>query len=114
MRVVVVTVDTGRFRATGTLPRGGRGAIRWIDDARLAVFPVEVPGAVEIRTAALVQTASIGRWYAQDVALARGKAFGTDWRGDLIAAALPSGSARVLRRLPGVAGGPVVVVPAPG
>jgi len=95
----LVRVDpAGRVRAVPASIVGAAEIAWW--SGRIVVLPRWSTGSAQVFDEGLRLVGRVGSWTASDSAVANGRAFGV-WEGALLAADLPRGPAKVLRRLPG-------------
>jgi hypothetical protein len=100
-RVVVDARGRARVRTTPFARTSSVGSIVWLDARRVAFLPAgdgrERTRVYDVRLRLL---AHFQGWSAQSPVLLGDAVLGLTWRGELVSARLPSGPARVVRRLP--------------
>jgi hypothetical protein len=112
----LVLVQLGKAVAVRSIPLAApmmTGDVHWLPDGRLLFLPTIDRDKGRVLDGSLRTRSRFG-WTAHvDTARVGSTAFGVDWAGRLVSAALPAGPERVVRRLPG-AGRAAVIVSATG
>ncbi len=108
----LVLVELGKAATVRSIPLAApmtTGDVHWLPGGRLLFLPTSDRDTGRVLDVSLRTRSRFG-WTAHvDTARVGSTAFGVDWRGRLVAAPLPSGPERVVRRLPGAGRAAVMV-----